>query len=277
MRKKTFDGLAYQKQQVINRDRMAAVAMKVAKDVCKMGYSPGETRGAIRAWLVENEPRQVPRFDDFTEDDGYITVDRLLRLAFKAGVDYGTAKAAELSGLLHRGEQNRGEPMAENLRMTPAALNAALSGDVENFLVAATPGGIEAQEAREQLKAVAAQRLPREGTILVDGRESPERRKMWESLGFVFGDAHDDLFVNVAFPAGWKLVATDHSMWSDLLDASGRKRAGMFYKGAFYDRTARINFVQADGSPATKTTSTPVKDTQTGKRVGKRVGKKGLK
>jgi hypothetical protein len=30
-------------------------------------------------------------------------------------------------------------------------------------------------------------------------------------------------------------------MWSHLLDEKGRKRASIFYKAAFYDRSARIN------------------------------------
>lgn len=29
-------------------------------------------------------------------------------------------------------------------------------------------------------------------------------------------------------------------MWSDLVDDKGRKRAGIFYKAAFYDRSAHI-------------------------------------
>jgi hypothetical protein len=132
-------------------------------------------------------------------------------------------------------------------RMTPAALAAAARGDFHNAMIAATPGGIEAQEAAEQQKAVAAQRMPKEGT-------SPDQkrlrvgncfdREVWESLGFTFGDDYDDIFVNAAFPAGWKLKPTDHSMWNDLLDAKGRKRAAMFYKGAFYDRSAHIHLAR---------------------------------
>jgi predicted metal-dependent phosphotriesterase family hydrolase len=30
-------------------------------------------------------------------------------------------------------------------------------------------------------------------------------------------------------------------MWSDLLDEQGRKRAGVFYKAAFYDRSAHLS------------------------------------
>lgn len=57
-------------------------------------------------------------------------------------------------------------------------------------------------------------------------------------LGVVEGD---DMFQFVEFPQGWKKVATDHSMWSDLVDDKGRKRASIFYKAAFYDRSAFIS------------------------------------
>lgn len=119
----------------------------------------------------------------------------------------------------------------DEVKFTPAAISAALAGDAENFIAASTPGGIEAQEARGQREAVAAQRLPIKGTG--DG-------KVWEKLGFVFGEMYDDVFVCVTFPAGWKLEPTEHSMWSNLLDDKGRKRAAMFYKAAFYDRSAHI-------------------------------------
>jgi hypothetical protein len=105
---------------------------------------------------------------------------------------------------------------------------------LENLIVASTPGGIEAQEASEQRRAVAAQRLPKEGT-------SGASRAAWERMGFAFGNDADDLFVNVAFPKGWRLQATDHSMWNHLLDDKGRQRASMFYKGAFYDRKAHVH------------------------------------
>lgn len=34
--------------------------------------------------------------------------------------------------------------------ITPAAIQAAVSGNIENFIAASTPGGIEAQEAAGQ-------------------------------------------------------------------------------------------------------------------------------
>lgn len=108
--------------------------------------------------------------------------------------------------------------------------------DLDNFLAAAMPGGIEAQEARGQREFVRSEELPKEWGM---GKSSAE---MLTKLGIkVLGDA-DDLFYRVELPAGWSKVRTDHSMWSDLVDDKGRKRAGLFYKAAFYDRKAHIHF-----------------------------------
>jgi hypothetical protein len=112
----------------------------------------------------------------------------------------------------------------------PAAVSAAARGDFENFLVAATPGGIERQEAMGQAALV--------GTLGILPKDCP--RADLEKLGFKFGKDADDLFVNVEFPSGWSKKASDHSMWSELLDDKGRKRAGIFYKAAFYDRSAHM-------------------------------------
>jgi len=120
--------------------------------------------------------------------------------------------------------------------MSLAALAALAGGDLENFAVAATPGGIEAQEAAGQASLVASNsRLPKECKT-----PWPEIEK---ALGIkVLGDA-DDLFYSVKLPEGWKLQATGHSMWSKLLDTHGRVRAKIFYKAAFYDRSAHITFL----------------------------------
>lgn len=118
----------------------------------------------------------------------------------------------------------------KNVGVSPATLAALASRDVENFLVAATPGGIECQEAMGQAALVGSNSsLPRDGD-----------RKVLEAWGVKFQDDIDDLFVRVTLPAGWKLEASDHSMWSYLLDDKGRKRAGVFYKAAFYDRKAHL-------------------------------------
>ena len=47
-------------------------------------------------------------------------------------------------------------------------------------------------------------------------------------------------------PNGWKKQATDHSMWSELIDDKGKVRATIFYKAAFYDQRAFLNLVKQE-------------------------------
>lgn len=115
--------------------------------------------------------------------------------------------------------------------LSPAAVSAAARGDLENFLVAATPGGIERQEAMGQAAFV--------GTLGTLPIKCP--REQFEALGFKFGEPEDDLFIAVTFPKGWSKRATEHSMWSEILDDKGRKRGSVFYKAAFYDRSAHAH------------------------------------
>lgn len=69
------------------------------------------------------------------------------------------------------------------------------------------------------------------------------------ALGFAVGDAdpHDSLFCTATFPQGWSKKATEHSMWTSIVDDLGRERVAMFYKAAYYDRSAfcRVNSVDA--------------------------------
>lgn len=102
------------------------------------------------------------------------------------------------------------------------------------MMVKGSDGFIEGQEAAGQRELVSqTEQLPTEGS------DNPA----WAQMGVVFGEknSEDPLFRKVTLPAGWQLKATDHSMWSALLDEKGRKRAGMFYKAAFYDRGAHIH------------------------------------
>lgn len=152
-----------------------------------------------------------------------------------------------------------------NIR-NPAALVAALSGDMENARIASTPGGIEAQEKAGQAMLVASgAKLPKDM-----GYQPPTREQITAATGIQFGTDADDIFVSVTLPPGWKLQATDHSMWSDLLDADGCKRAGIFYKAAFYDRNASINFSQRyrqDCDYAKPRGTVFVVDSKTGERL----------
>ena len=123
--------------------------------------------------------------------------------------------------------------------MNPAALN----GNLENIIAAITPGGIERQELEGQRELVSTEvsRLPKE----INGYNLQDEKmiKGYALLGIEVLDEHDDIFLNVRLPTGWKLQATDHSMYSDLLDNQGRKRGSIFYKAAFYDRRANFDFI----------------------------------
>jgi len=102
---------------------------------------------------------------------------------------------------------------------------------MENFIAATTPGGIGAQEKRGQIEQTFAQTLP------VD---MGEYRKDFEAIGFVFGKTQD-IFIEAQFPVGWRKKPTDHSMWTEIIDGKGRKRGMIFYKAAFYDRSAHAH------------------------------------
>lgn len=117
---------------------------------------------------------------------------------------------------------------------SPATLAALVRGDIANALVASTPGGIEAQEARGQAMLVQSDLLP------IDLSPS---REAFERVGFVFGEPEDELFVRVTLPSGWARAAGKHQMWSTIRDGLGRERVGVFYKAAFYDRRSDARLV----------------------------------
>ena len=121
--------------------------------------------------------------------------------------------------------------------ITPPALKALADGEIENAIIASTPGGVEAQEKAGQRALVASAKIPKEliGCTIQD----------LEALGFTFSNKQSDdpLFIEATLPAGWSKRATDHDMWSDIIDETGKVRFNVFYKAAFYDR-------RADMSPA---------------------------
>ena len=124
--------------------------------------------------------------------------------------------------------------------ITPAALRAYAEGDIENTVLAMVPGGIESQEAMGQKWLATASVLPR----LIFGNDV-SREELEEEWGMKFLHDKDDLFVNVNLPDGWAIVPQNRpsSYWSDLLDEHGSKRAQIFYKAAFYDRSAQMAVV----------------------------------
>lgn len=77
------------------------------------------------------------------------------------------------------------------------------------------PGMIEASERHGQADLVKSESLPSE----VHDRET------FEALGFTFGAPFKDdpLFAPATLPAGWTKRATDHAMWSEIVDDKGRE------------------------------------------------------
>lgn len=95
----------------------------------------------------------------------------------------------------------------------------------------AMPGMIEASEAHGQRELAASSQLPTQGLSELATKFGIE---------IVGPSQGDGLFTDVRLPAGWQVKPTEHSMWSDLIDDTGTKRASIFYKAAFYDRDAFI-------------------------------------
>jgi len=93
-----------------------------------------------------------------------------------------------------------------------------------------------AQESEGQKELVESTALP------ADMKRPPETREALVQAGVVFGEPYkdDSVFLRATVPAGWKKVPSSHSMWSDLVDAEGRKRAAIFYKASFHDRSAHM-------------------------------------
>lgn len=124
---------------------------------------------------------------------------------------------------------------------------------------------IENQEKRGQEAVVRGQRLPKKANAhtvpseirfrgvsndmpyderqeIVDHNIYEYTKEQYEKMGIGVGRDYDDLFWSVSLPVGWEIKATDHTMWNELIDDKGRKRGTFFYKAAFYDRNAFINF-----------------------------------
>lgn len=99
-------------------------------------------------------------------------------------------------------------------------------------LFAIGPDAIDLQEKRGQADLVRNTRLPIKGSDSKEAKESP----------VTWGANVDKLFREATLPDGWKKIATVHPMWSHLVDHKGCVRARMFYKAAFYDTDAHIDF-----------------------------------
>lgn len=93
-------------------------------------------------------------------------------------------------------------------------------------------GSIPKMEAFGQQQLLNSSKLPIDGSL--------NNRATFESLGFVFGETLDELFVSVTMPNGWHLTANG-GMHNSLVDEFDRVRGNVFYKAAPYDRNAHIS------------------------------------
>lgn len=107
------------------------------------------------------------------------------------------------------------------------------------FITAMSSAGILAQEAQGQRSLVRSETLPTD----MGRYNNYDAKAVLEAAGVKFLGVveGDDMFQYVELPHGWKKVETDHSMWSKLVDDKGRERASIFYKAAFYDRSAHMS------------------------------------
>jgi hypothetical protein len=108
------------------------------------------------------------------------------------------------------------------------------TGEFFAFGVGSTVAGIIAQEKEGQRQICFDSELPTKGC-------NPEVMKAW---GIETSPKEGDLlFVQAKLPLDWKKVPTTHSMYVDLVDDKGRKRASIFSKAAFYDRDAFMSLL----------------------------------
>lgn len=120
--------------------------------------------------------------------------------------------------------------------ITNTSSPAEMNRSALEVLITGGDGFIERMEARGQRELVAQA----QGSALIKLPSQFSGREYLKAAGVIFGepDKSDPLFATCTVPDGWKIVPTDHSMGSNLVDDKGRIRASIFYKAAFYDRRA---------------------------------------
>lgn len=95
-------------------------------------------------------------------------------------------------------------------------------------------GGPELQEARGQAEIARSEVIPTD----MGGHTEEE----FVALGFKLGPVvdGDPIFRRAELPEGWRREGSSHAMWSYIVDGDGYERCSIFYKAAFYDRSAHI-------------------------------------
>lgn len=109
-----------------------------------------------------------------------------------------------------------------------------------DWLFGINPEAIYNQESEGQKELNSSDQLPRK----CNSPRGLNIKEQYELMGIkVISESDgDELFLDVKMPSGWRKEATDHSMWNNLVDDKGRVRGTLFYKAAFYDRDAFVNF-----------------------------------
>ena len=100
---------------------------------------------------------------------------------------------------------------------------------------------IPAQERAGQVELINSDTMPTKcNSYDVEGE------KVLIALGFKLGKEveGDAMFRYMELPKGWKKEGGSHAMWSYILDADGNERLSIFYKAAFYDRSAHYNLTK---------------------------------
>ena len=100
------------------------------------------------------------------------------------------------------------------------------------WLLGGNPGAIENQEREGQEELTKCQALP------IDMTSKGQAEEILKTLGVKFGEPIDDLFINVVIPEDWSIEKTEHHMWSNLINEKSKVIGEIFYKAAFYDRSA---------------------------------------
>lgn len=107
--------------------------------------------------------------------------------------------------------------------------------DLQNLIAAATPGGIEKSEKAGQKDFLAHDSLP---------IATAAEWKILESWGVKKGEPLNELFCAAKLPIGWSKVGGKDPRGSTLCDDRGLVRATIFYKAAYYEKTANLCILQ---------------------------------
>ena len=119
---------------------------------------------------------------------------------------------------------------------TPENTSQRLAGThLVGMMVDGQSNYITDMEADGQRQLIASDVLP---------IDCSDQEQEFADMGFEFGEHADDLFRRATLPEGWSREASDHDMWSYVVDDTSARRVAVFYKAAFYDRRAFMRIEQ---------------------------------